>query len=113
MNEEAITTIAKGKAIRRAMMFCAEIGSQDVVLEGDAKRVIGEVDSLDEIWSEHGIKRSKHQWSISFSPREGIKAAHFLAKYALQVEEIVWLEECPDVIKSCILLKKKCSDVIV
>lgn len=36
------------------MVFCAEIGRQDVVIKGDAKKVIDEVNSLEEIWSTNG-----------------------------------------------------------
>ncbi|KAG2697017.1 hypothetical protein I3760_07G086500 [Carya illinoinensis] len=89
---------------------------EEVVLEGFAKRsVIDEVNSFVEIWAAHdqiiadiqGILRSERQWSIRFSQKEGNKAAHLLAKHALQIDiEYVWLEDCPDVVQSSVLLEK-------
>lgn len=50
------------------------------------------------------------QWKISFTPREGNKASHLLAKHAQSVStELVRIEDVPNFINSCISFEKHCT----
>lgn len=57
------------------------------------------------------ILRNRSDWSLSFfCPREGNLAVHALAKHGLNViSEIIWLEDVPDYLFTCILNEQQCT----
>lgn len=46
--------IAEIIALKRAMIFCTEIGLQNVIFEGDAKVIIEEINSTETCWATYG-----------------------------------------------------------
>lgn len=57
------------------------------------------------------MRRSRERWTVFFTPRERNEATDILAKFGKSTSrELVWLEEVPDCINSCIAFDKLCMD---
>ncbi|XP_042969118.1 uncharacterized protein LOC122301808 [Carya illinoinensis] len=94
-----------------AAVFCRELGLQQVCFEGDSKHVVNLLLSKEVDWSMGGclvedarkILNSSIRWTASHVKREANKAAHQLAKSALEESEDVYdIEVCPQCIKSIV-----------
>ncbi|KAF5456943.1 hypothetical protein F2P56_021090 [Juglans regia] len=97
--------LAEIHALWRYVAFCSEVGLDAVTFEGDALSVIREGQHLEENLAWHGqmiedikqVLSERPNWKIQYVPREGNRATHKLARFALQYEEeIVWIEEGPN-----------------
>ncbi|KAF5441962.1 hypothetical protein F2P56_037084 [Juglans regia] len=95
-------------AARRASSFCADLGFQHVILEGDSLLVVKAIQNKEDSWSDSGlvirdikILLSKFlSWSILHVHREVNVIAHHLAKFALSCQEdCIMIEDCPPCIK--------------
>lgn len=47
--------MAEAYALRRAMVFCLELGLSSVILEGDSKVIVNDTNSKEEVWADYGI----------------------------------------------------------
>jgi len=108
-------TMAEVMAALLALQFSKEAGFLDVILEGDAAKVINEINSgppypsrighfLEHIHLEMGCFRSV---VFSFIPRECNNVAHTLAKEASSnCVDNRWLEDMPGCVRSIILRER-------
>jgi len=109
--------LAEAMAALLALQFSKEAGFFDVIFEGDATKVINEINSeppypsrighfIENIHLEKGCFRSV---VFSFSPRECNNAAHTLAKEASSnCVDNRWLEDMPVCIRSIVLRECSC-----
>jgi len=114
---KADPNLAEVMAALLAVQFSKEVGFFDVILEGDAAKVINEINSeppyssrighfLENIHIEKGCFRSV---LFSFIPRECNSAAHNLAKEASNnFVDNCWLEEMTMCVRSIVLRECSC-----
>ncbi|KAF5462772.1 hypothetical protein F2P56_018753 [Juglans regia] len=104
--------MAEAYALMLAVIFCRDMGIQDIIMEGDALQVIHVLNKATTDWSQGGvlianakmILNTLHSWSGSHVKREGNKAAHILARNTPSLEEDLYvLEDYPACIHSIIL----------
>lgn len=92
--------VAEFWALQRAMIFCTELGIENVHFEGDAHVLINALNCEDECFAWFGKssgRRSKEEakqflmesahWFITFVNREGNEPTHLLAKHSLTLYE--------------------------
>jgi ribonuclease HI len=105
---------AEAIAAKMTITKCKEMGFLKIHFEGDAKVVIDAVLSEEDDWSRKGtviedIKeelRTVPQWKMTFTRREGNKAAHVLAQCAVQQDmDNDWVDP-PDCIRDVLLLEQ-------
>ena len=87
-------------AAYQAVVFCAEIGGQDICLKGDAKEVVDAINSQNDNWSHFGHivadVRFKlcmfSRWQCGFVNQAANSAVYGLAKMAIKcVINIIWI----------------------
>jgi ribonuclease HI len=108
----AVPKLAEAMAAYEAVIFCKDVGFYEIILEGDAKQVVDDVNSrspkqdVSGLFVE-GIKMEMQELrgvSIAHVNREANNVAHLLAKEASTLEmDGVWLEECPNFILNAVL----------
>ncbi|XVF18887.1 hypothetical protein REPUB_Repub11eG0062100 [Reevesia pubescens] len=95
----------------KALIFAAEIGCRDVVLEGDALQIVNllnhnEADTSfigNLIFEGRTRKRKLGNHSATHSRREANLVAHLLAKSALiSKNDLFWIDDVPDFLQSTI-----------
>ncbi|XP_042972982.1 uncharacterized protein LOC122304783 [Carya illinoinensis] len=99
-----------GEAVvaRRATSFCAELGLNDIILEGDSLAMVKAVQHREDSWSSSGIiirdvklmlSKTCH-WSIHYVPREVNVIAHHLAKFGFTcLKDCILIEDYPPCIQ--------------
>lgn len=101
--------MAEIHALESAMEFSMEIGLEHVIFEGDALVNTKEVQATAECWNQYGqtiqdlraSSQGKISWTLRYALRECNQVAHKMAKFALENnEDLVWLDDDPDLIKS-------------
>jgi ribonuclease HI len=99
-------------AAYEAVIFCKDVGFYEIILEGDAKQVVDDVNSRSPKHDVSGLFvegiRTEMQGlrgvTIAHVNREANNVAHLLAKEASTLEmDGVWLEECPTFILNAVL----------
>jgi ribonuclease HI len=100
-------SVAEAFGARRAVEFARERGFSSIVIEGDSREVVlalgnsGDccVSYGDLISNARALLSSFPHWKIAHVGREGNKAAHYLAKFAVsQLSSRVWIGVCPSAI---------------
>jgi ribonuclease HI len=108
-------TLAEAGAMMMAIQLCKRLGYNMVLFESDAQLVVEGIKSMEINWSSRGlmledIKRALQdfsQWKMTFTHREGNKAAHALSKIATTaVANKLWINETPDCIHDIILMEQ-------
>jgi hypothetical protein len=98
-------------------VFCKEVGVFDVILEGDAKQIVDEVNVAGPNLSivgqfVEGIQAEIHglrQALMVHVGRDSNKVAHALSKEASsKVIDLAWLEDIPSVILHDVLRDRLC-----
>ena len=98
-------TLAEAGAALMAVQLCKSLGFQRVHFEGEPKIVIDDVNSPENDWSSKGMLvedlrkelQAIPQWQMTFTRREGNKAAHALAKWASRNNvTLQWLYTTPE-----------------
>lgn len=112
--------VAEIKVLWCTLNFCLDIGICNIILDGDAKKVVDEVHSFKENLSMHGeliedikqFMKSRLDWISVCCPREGNVAACSLSKFSFNVNlEMVWLKVIPKCIYFCVFQEQLCIDV--
>jgi ribonuclease HI len=97
-------SVAEAIAARRAVQFAHNMGVQLIELEGDAREIILALGSSAEVDSSVGnlvlearrMLETFPSWRVSHVRRDGNRAAHLLAKFAIsQQSQHVWFNLCP------------------
>ncbi|XP_035551702.1 uncharacterized protein LOC118349877 [Juglans regia] len=100
--------LGEAVAARRASSFCAELGLQHIILEGDSLSVVKAIQHKEDSWSDTRlvirdikIMLSKtRSWSVLHVHREVNVIAHHLAKFALSCQEdCILIEDYPPCIQ--------------
>jgi ribonuclease HI len=108
----AIPKLAEAMAAYKAVVFCKEVGFYEIILEGDAKQVVDDVNSRtpNHDVAGHFVEgiimemQGLRQVSISHVGRYANNIAHLLVKEASTKEiDYVWLEDCPNFILHVVL----------
>lgn len=106
---------AEAIALWKTMKLCEDLQVGEAELEGDALSIVKAVNRKDESWEWggqiiediRGMLNNRPQWTVSHTRREANKAADYLAKFALNIEEdLVWMEDGPEGLYSLILQEK-------
>jgi hypothetical protein len=108
----AIPMLAEAMVAYEAVVFCKEVGFYEIMLEGDVKQVVNDVNSRtpNHDVAGHFVEgiimemQGLRQVSISHVGRDANNVAHLLAKEASSKEmDFVWLEDCPNFILPVVL----------
>jgi ribonuclease HI len=108
-------TLAEAGALLMAIQLCQRLGFHTVHFEGDSQIVVEGINSPTIDWSSKGLMlgdilealQGIYCWRISFTHREGNKAAHVLAKLATMVEyEKIWINKALDCIRDIVLTEQ-------
>ncbi|XP_040987666.1 uncharacterized protein LOC121235384 [Juglans microcarpa x Juglans regia] len=100
--------LGEAVAARRASSFCAELGLQHIILEGDSLSVVKAIQHKEDSWSDTGlvirdikVMLSKFlSWSVLHVHREVNVIAHHLAKFALSCQDdCILIEDYPPCIQ--------------
>ena len=103
---------AEARALHEALQFAVEIGIVDAEFEGDSLTICSALRCQDPSFASFGdiiedarlIARSLQRCSFSHVKREGNRAAHMLARRAIELQDefLVWLEDVPPYLESVI-----------
>lgn len=113
--------MAEALALRKAMVLCWELQFHTALFEGDCLQLISEAISSKILGNEihpiiYDIRTFLKQapgWSTQFCCREANRATHLLAKIACNnVEERVWMEDCPSLVDVITLEEQLCNSVM-
>ena len=97
-----------------AINLCKTLGFNKIHLEGDAQTIVNAVNSSSLDWGRMGMSVEDIQlelksfpfWRMSFVRREGNKAAHFMARLALNNSmDQLWLNEPPNFISHIVTME--------
>ncbi|XWS42050.1 hypothetical protein CRYUN_Cryun17cG0135400 [Craigia yunnanensis] len=95
-----------------ALQLAQQMGFLKVEIEGDALGVIRKLQSTGEdllpvgclVDEAKAISRRFQLCKFMHTGRKGNMAAHYLAKYGLELyEERIWVEECPDFVMDVVI----------
>ena len=90
-------------AAHRALLFGQQMGFTRIILERDALSMITKIMKLEPSLSDVGnlveaakdLMKSFSWWKIQYVKRKANEAAHYLAKFALTIDEgLYWVEDC-------------------
>ncbi|XP_040988958.1 uncharacterized protein LOC121236576 [Juglans microcarpa x Juglans regia] len=110
-----IASQAEAVALWKTMKLCDDLQVGEAELEGDALCIVKAVNSKDESWEWggqiikdiRGMLNNRPQWYVNHIRREANKAANYLAKIALIIDEdLVWMEDGLESLYSLILQDK-------
>ena len=108
---------AEALVAREALRFAVEIGISDAEVEvkGDSLTICNTLKCQDSSFASYGdiideaclVARSFHGVSFSHVKREGNRATHMLARWAIELQDdfLVWLEDVPPYLESVIHLE--------
>jgi hypothetical protein len=108
-------TAAEALGAYHAVVLSVEVGVQNLMLEGDAKTVVNEVNSQESHTCRHGhlaedikiLLRSFSNWEYCYVSRQSNGVAHGLAKLACrQIIEKTWRYYIPEAIRDVILMEQ-------
>jgi ribonuclease HI len=108
-------TLAEAGALLMAIQLCQRLGFHTVLFESDSQIVVEGINCKNIDWSSKGLMlgdiqealQGIHSWRLSFTHREGNKAAHLLAKLATMVEsEKIWINKVPNCIRDIVLIEQ-------
>ena len=102
-------------ALVHAAAMCRDGGLENIILEGDAKQVVDELNSNGSRWCRFGqliddiqhILQKITRWRCVFIKREANEAAHRLAKRATtNIKNRIWRNQIPDYINDVVLMEQ-------
>jgi ribonuclease HI len=119
ITKKIVTTrnVAEAMAALEAILFCKQTGFFNVLLEGDAKQVVNDVNhgSLNLLTTGHFIEgiisemQGFRSATLVYVDREANNVAHCLAKEASnKVVDLVWFEDIPHCILHALLGDSSC-----
>jgi ribonuclease HI len=108
-------TSAEAMAMLQGIIWCAELGIQNVIVEGDAQTIISALREGNQSNASFGhlvddmrlVLQSMTEWKAAHVRREANGAAHILAKLATRnVIDQIWMYSTPDCI--CDIVLQEC-----